>query len=347
VIARRLLLAYVLVTALIPLSARADPPSPSDVEAARAHYKRGVELYDEKKYEQALVELERADSLAPTHRLLYNIALVQRQLGDVAGALRSFTSYLAAASEVPPARRTEVERAMAELVAKVATATVTTNIPDAEITIDARSVGITPLAAPLRLNPGPHRIVASKARYRSETKELDLAAGDRVEIPFSLEAESPPAPATPTPQETPAPVVPAPPPPEPPVAAPPAAPPAAEPLPAAPHPRASLTWIGWAAAGTLAAGATATGVAALVASHNLDRDVDDHATSASAIHSAHGTTVGLALASDILTVSAAAAAGVTLYVTIASKRRAALSSSSTASANLAVGPGTVCLSGAF
>ena len=35
-LARRLLLAYVLVTALIPWSARADTPSPSDVEAARA-----------------------------------------------------------------------------------------------------------------------------------------------------------------------------------------------------------------------------------------------------------------------------------------------------------------------
>jgi hypothetical protein len=34
-----------------------------------------------------------------------------------------------------------VERAMAELVAKVATATVTTNIPDAEITIDELSLG--------------------------------------------------------------------------------------------------------------------------------------------------------------------------------------------------------------
>lgn len=172
--------------------ARADPGSPADIEEARAHYRRGVELYDAKKYEAALVELERANSLAPTYRLLYNIALVQEQLGDAAGALRSFGSYLDAGADVPAVRHAEVERAMAALVVKVATVTVTSNVAGAEVSVDDGVAGTTPLAAPLRLNAGPHRLAATKDGYRPTTKAIDVVGGDRLEVPFSLE-ELPPA----------------------------------------------------------------------------------------------------------------------------------------------------------
>ena len=209
---RRLLTLCALAAALAPVFARADPASPGDVDAAREHYARGVQLYESGKYEEALVELERANALAPTGRLLYNIALVQRQLGDAAGAMRSFRSYLDAGAEVPAARRAEVERAITELTAKVATVTVTANVAGAEIRVDDGMVGTTPLAGPLRLNAGPHRLGASKAGYRPDARAIDVAGGDRVELPFSLEALAPPEPPPPEP----APPSPAPPPPPPP-----------------------------------------------------------------------------------------------------------------------------------
>ncbi|MGD0523805.1 MAG: PEGA domain-containing protein [Polyangiaceae bacterium] len=313
--------------------ARADPGSPADIEEARAHYRRGVELYDAKKYEAALVELERANSLAPTYRLLYNIALVQEQLGDAAGALRSFGSYLDAGADVPAVRRAEVERAMAALVVKVATVTVTSNVAGAEVSVDDGVAGTTPLAAPLRLNAGPHRLAATKDGYRPTTKAIDVVGGDRLEVPFSLEELPPPEPPPPPPP----PVIPDVAPVPPPVLAPPAPP-------SAPPERRPPTWVGWAVTGALATGAVATGVAALAASRTLSGDIDDHATPASTIHGQHGTTVALAATSDVLTGTAALAAGATLYVTLTSRRH---SPSAAARIDLHPGPGGLWLSAAF
>jgi hypothetical protein len=343
------LAAAALLGPLPPSRARAEPPSASDVEAARAHYRRGVQLYGERNYEEALVELQRAKDLAPTFRLFYDIALVQRELGDAAGALRSFASYLDAGAEAPPARRAEVERAIAELTAKVATVTVTSNVDGAEITDGDRVVGTTPLAVPLRLNPGPHRIGMSKAGYRPVTKPIDVGAGDRAEIPFSLEESAPPAPVSPVaappvspaPGPGPAPVASAPEPMSPPASLSPS-----YRLPAAtPGRRPPPTWIGWTATGALAAGAVATGIAALVQSNTLRSEIDDRATAGPTIHSAHAATATLALVSDVLTGAAIAAAGVTLYVKLASKPRSA--AAPPARTEVRAGLGGVWLSATF
>jgi PEGA domain/Tetratricopeptide repeat len=317
----RVVAAAIVLCALAPREAIADGPSPADVEAARAYYRRGVELYEARRYAEALIELERAESLAPTYRLHYDMALVQRQLGDAAGALRSFRSYLEAGDVLPAARRAEVERAIAELTARVASVTVTANVPGAEIAVDDHVEGTTPLATALTLNPGSHRVRASKVGFRPETKTLEVVGGDRIDQPFSLEEMTPPAPTPPpTSTETPA-APPAPPPPSP-------APPAeAPPLATSAEPpssgeRRAPTWIGWAATGALAAGAVATGIAALAESRTLSSDVEDHPSAPDVIHSAHASTVGLAAASDILTGTAVVAAGITLYATLASHRHA-------------------------
>ena len=66
-------------------------------------------------------ELERAEQLAPTYKLAYNIALVQMRLGDAASALRSLRRYLdAGGAEVPAARRSEVEAYLVDLAGHVA-----------------------------------------------------------------------------------------------------------------------------------------------------------------------------------------------------------------------------------
>jgi hypothetical protein len=294
--------------------ARADAPEPApapaqaDVEGARTHYKRGVQLYEQGAYEPALAELQLAERLAPTYKLAYNIALVQVRLGDAASALRSFRRYLdAGGGDVPPARKAEVDAYLTDLALRVASVDLSVNVAGAAITVDDRSIGNAPLAAPIELNPGPHHITASKAGFASVTREVDAAPGERVTLPLSLGPNEPaPLPPSSTPPPsiavTPAPVVPV---------APPATPPAPETPP--------RLWIGWTVTGVLASGAVATGIAALVESHVVSQDVNDYATSAGAIHSAHQTTVSLALASDILTASALVSGIVTGYFFFSSK----------------------------
>ncbi len=316
-----------------PRSRRPRKPLPGDVEAARAHYKRGVQLYEQGSYEPALSELQRAEQLAPTYKLSYNIALVQVRLGNAASALRSFRSYLdAGGSEIPAARRTEVEGYLADLVGHVATIDVTVNVGGAEVSLDERPIGTAPLFASLEVNPGPHRITATKAGYAPMTREIDAVPGERVALPFTLgplEAGLAPAPV-PSPVPVPVPV------------------PSPAPVPALTPAQPPPLWIGWTATAVLASGAVATGVAALVESHLVAEDVNDHATSAAAIHSAHQSTVTLALTSDILTASALASAIVTGYFLASSKRRDHDPAEPPhADVRVGAGLGTLTLSGTF
>jgi hypothetical protein len=147
-------------------------------------------------------------------------------------------------------------------------------------------------------------VTVAKEGYVRATKEIDPAAGARIDLNVPLDATPPPEP--PPPIATPEPE---PPPPAPIVVEPPPPPPPREP------PHASTPWFGWVVTGVLAAGAIATGVAALSESHTLTQELAQPTTGAT-LRTGHDTTVGLALVSDVLTVGAIAAGGVSLYLTV-------------------------------
>jgi PEGA domain len=317
-------------------------PSEAEVEEARTHYKHGVKLYEEGAYEAARTELERAYQLAPTYKLLYNLALVQMKLGDFAGARSSFRGYVdAAGAEIPPARRAEVDRSLAELEARVASLEITTSVGGVDITIDDRPVGSTPLPAPVRLNAGLHRLVASKEGLTTERREIELMNGDRAHVTLQL-VDVPVAP----PPVAPEPPVPVPPPST--LLVPPPPPPSVLVLPPPPPaPSARPTrWIGWTTTGVLAVGAIATGSVALVESSKLRSEVDT-ATPGSAIHGTHDAAVALALASDVLTGGALVAGGLTLYWTLSPKRADGGPPPHAGLLGLRLGPGTVGLDGTY
>jgi hypothetical protein len=304
-------------------------PSPTDVEAAKTHYARGVQLFTEGSYEAALVELQRAYQLAPTYRLLYNTALVQMRLGDYVSALRTFRTYLEqGGAEVAAARKAEVEKLITDLSPRIASVEITTNVAGAQVSIDDQPLGTTPLAA-APLNPGRHRVVATKDGYQTTTKWIDVAGSDRVQLPLTL-TETPVA-VAPAPVPTPSPTTPA-------------APPAQEGTAAAPPPeeKGPPTWIGWTASGVLAAGAIGTGIAALSESSKLSGQINDHATDGATIHSTHSTTATLALVTDILGAAALVTAGVTLYISLSAKHH-----DDAPHAELRLAPGSVGLTGAF
>ncbi len=246
-----------LVTTLLSLSApsvaqTADalpaPASEAAVADARAHYQRGIELTNEGAFEAALVEFDRAYSIAANYRILYNVALLRRRLNDFAGACDAFERYLAGGGdEVPPARRTEVLEALRGLATYVGALDVQTNVDGATVLIDDVDVGKLPLAKPLRVSLGLRRIAVAKPGYFPAARAVAVAGGDRLTVTIEL---------TPVPTVSPQPA---------PALAP---PPAAAPPP--PPDRATgqsrnrrPLWIGWVATGALAASATASGVVAL------------------------------------------------------------------------------------
>jgi hypothetical protein len=315
--------AAALAIALASTPALAAEPRPSDVEEARKHYQRGVQLYEQGVDQAALAELERAYELVPSWKVLYDIALVEQQMHDVAGALRDFQRYLdEGKDDVTAPRRAEVEKRLGELRDQVATIDVGAP-PGAAIAIDDVPAGTAPLPRAIVLNPGRHKVGATKDGRVAEGRVVSVAGGDRIRVDLTI-PEAPPAPPAPEP----GPVVVQPPPP----------PPTPQP---APRSR-SYVWVGWVASGAFAAGAVVTGLEALSANSDLSHAKSDTPTPGDQLEALSSRAHHWALASDLLALGAIGAAGTSLYFTL---RRPP--SSASVSVGVAIAPNGVALRGAF
>src|SRR5438876_6791259 len=81
-------------------------PSQATMDEAAAHFRRGVDLFKEADFRGALIEFRRANQLAPSFRVLYNIGQCYLELQDYGGALRSFQAYLSEGGKgIPRDRR--------------------------------------------------------------------------------------------------------------------------------------------------------------------------------------------------------------------------------------------------
>jgi PEGA domain len=260
-------------------AAPAGQPTPEKLNEARAHYDRGLKLFDEGAYDGARVEFQQAYDLQPSFKILYNLGLVHKQLIDYASALTSFERYLAeGGASLDDNRRAEVTREVASLKARVGTLNVTTNVEGAEVSIDDVSIGRTPLAAAVRVNPGNRKISATKSGRVPASRVVQIAGSSvtnvRLELPETrtvLIVDKPPR---------------------------------------------RVPWGGWGIAAALAAGAGVTGYLALQSDQKLDDARAKTGADPDDLSSRSTTTRALGITADVLTVGAVAAGAISLYYTI-------------------------------
>lgn len=171
------------------------PPSPTasgraaaaSIEAARAHFARGVQFYNNGDYKLALVEFRRSHDLSHNYRVLYNIGQVNHQLGNYVKALAALEAYLRQGTgEIPEARQSEVGSSIAELRKKTAQIRLTLAVENTEVIIDDASIGSVRGVRALTVDAGEHRLEARKPGYVPLVKHVTLAAGDKAEIKLRL-----------------------------------------------------------------------------------------------------------------------------------------------------------------
>lgn len=169
----------------------AKPGNEGNLEVARAAFQRGVELFHEGNFEAAMAEFQKANLNAPSYRILYNIAQTCFELHDYVAALKYYKQYLASGeTEIPAARKTQVEETIQKLQTRIAYLEISVNVEGAQVSIDDVPVGVSPLAGPVPVNPGPRRVVANKAGLPSSTRTLTVAGADHVEVDLELQASS-------------------------------------------------------------------------------------------------------------------------------------------------------------
>ena len=345
---RSLALCAVLALTLPSFTASAGEPVSASAQAeAASRFKKGLELFKDGDYQAALIELRRANELAPNYNVLYNIGQVYFQLQDYPNALHSLERYLQEGGKAVDAkRRAEVEKDIDKLKARVANLEITVNVPDAEVTIDDISAGKTPLPKTVLVSAGRHRITITKPGFTAVTKVVEIAsaevqkvgvelvdAGSAAPPPVAVEPGKTPPPAVVSP--TAVPVIPSD---QPPVA-----------------PARSVPVAGWVVTGGLAAGAVVTGILALGASSDLKTQRTSGTATRADLDAAKSKTQTFALVTDILAGCAVVAGGITLYFTVAGGSSSDAKPAATPPAgafykptlSVGVNPGGVSLLGTF
>lgn len=162
------------------------PTTAGDI--ARERFSRGVALFQEGDHKAALVEFRRAYEALPNFRVQYNVARTCLELKDEACALGAFERYLAeGGGEIEPARHAEVERELERLRVRVGYVEVLVAPRGADVSIDDVPVGTAPLPAPLPVDAGRHRIVASTPAGLSTYRFVEIAGGERLHVELSLD----------------------------------------------------------------------------------------------------------------------------------------------------------------
>ncbi|HXU82390.1 MAG TPA: tetratricopeptide repeat protein [Polyangia bacterium] len=185
-------------------AAAAEPQNPRALEEARTRFQAGVQLFHEGSFDAALAEFRKAYSLAPSYRVLFNIAQVQFELHDYVEALKTFRQYLQeGGADIPPDRRAQVDGEVQKLERRVSLVEIVVDVDGAEILLDDVPVGTSPMRLPLMVNAGNRRITATKPGRVTTARNLTVAGGDRVTIEMKLPevaavrlSDQPPVPAS-------------------------------------------------------------------------------------------------------------------------------------------------------
>lgn len=185
-------------------------PSDADRAEARRQFELGVAALERQSYPEALVAFQQSQALNPRPSVLFNIAMCQRELFDYPAAIDTLVRYLEqAGADEPERRRAEARAQITELETRVGVVVLNVRPDGARVLIDGREYGVTPLAVPLRLGPGPHVLELRREGYADLRRELVLAAGGRVELDTELVPVDPgPSPGPgpdPVPETTPVP----------------------------------------------------------------------------------------------------------------------------------------------
>jgi hypothetical protein len=167
----------------------------SPKERAQALLKEGSALYKRSDFAGALKKFEAAYALYPSPKLQFNIGQADRELGRIVEAVEAFETFLMQAPDAAPAIVGEARKSLAELKPKLAQLKIDA-VAGAQVTVDGRSFGFTPLARIVWVAAGDHHVEIKHPSYLPASLAVTVAAGEIRTVAPSLRAAGEPAAAT-------------------------------------------------------------------------------------------------------------------------------------------------------
>ena len=176
----RLALGLALLLASGPAHAQGAPDAARAAgrEQAQALLARGNEAARQGSYLEALELFRQAYAAFPSPKIHFNLAETCHELGRLVEALDHYEAFVRdVGREEMPEQWARARERINKLQGETATVQLQANVVGALVNVDGKPAGETPLTRPLRLLPGPHTIVVTKAGYERQVVELTLAAG--------------------------------------------------------------------------------------------------------------------------------------------------------------------------
>ncbi|MEA2753631.1 MAG: hypothetical protein QOI41_7774 [Myxococcales bacterium] len=172
-------------------SAPAGKPSAADEATAKKNFESGLRLYNEGSYAEALIAFEQSYRLGGRASALKNIAQCHRNLKHFVEAYDAYEQMLAKHdAQITPADKKAVQQALDELGVLTATVVVDVSEPDAEIEIDGKSVGRSPMSKPKRVAAtGGHTLRVSKPGFTHVDQPFTVDSQQTKKIDVKLEVE--------------------------------------------------------------------------------------------------------------------------------------------------------------
>jgi hypothetical protein len=178
-----------------PRSSSAQPKAPLKplreelTGEARARYATGVELYSSGKEHAANARSEfmRAFELSKNPRLLFNVAVCEKDIGRFHKAIAYLEQELELGKDTLPKDELDKARGFADgLRPLVGTLAFSVNVAGATIFVDGEEVGVSPLP-PIPMS-GEREVRATKPGYDPVSIRVSLAGGTQSTAKLSLEA---------------------------------------------------------------------------------------------------------------------------------------------------------------
>jgi PEGA domain-containing protein len=155
--------------------------------AAKEHFETGLRLSTRKDWNGARTSFQAAYDASHDPRVLFNVAICERQLGHYGAAVQTFRRQLSeAAGKLTKAEEAEITAVIASLEKLLASLTVEANEAGADVYVDSEKVGVTPLKLPLLVPVGERLVRVSKPGYVDATESIQLAAGAMGKVTLKL-----------------------------------------------------------------------------------------------------------------------------------------------------------------
>jgi len=157
-------------------------------DAAREHFTRARQLYNEGKHAASILELRRAHELRPSPKIIRTIAEIAEEMRDYATSLQAWRRYQSEMGDrVDATERQHVAARVRALQGQVSELTIDGGEPGARVFVDDEPIGTLPLLEPTLLNAGRHTIRVHKEGFAPFSQVVTVAGRDPVRLQVILE----------------------------------------------------------------------------------------------------------------------------------------------------------------